>query len=202
VCFRPARATVSLTPSYGRRIVFENSTPCDSGTSRREVSMADEPSPNDETSTVPCPFCKEPIQEGALKCKHCKSLLAAEKPDHEGTCPFCRETIQRDAVKCRYCGSWVGPASLSFSPCPCGRSHPVHQPGAFSVGSGVAPGLMPGTSLQRKGQRGYVGPVPAFGRFESGGGPIELPDPIPCELCLRCASVFGYLVCWWECCVV
>ena len=76
------------------------------------------------------------------------------------------------------------------------RSYPGYQPAAFSVGSAVAPGLLPGTSLPGRGRRGYVGPVSAFGRFEPGGGPIELPDPIPCRLRLRCASIFGYLVCW------
>lgn len=30
-----------------------------------------------ETATIPCPFCKEPVDSSALKCKHCGSNLAA-----------------------------------------------------------------------------------------------------------------------------
>ena len=38
-------------------------------------------------STVPCPFCKELIVDGALKCKHCGSnLSAAKKSDTAAGC--------------------------------------------------------------------------------------------------------------------
>jgi hypothetical protein len=32
-----------------------------------------------DAGTVPCPFCKEPVIAGALKCRHCGSNLAAAK---------------------------------------------------------------------------------------------------------------------------
>lgn len=56
-----------------------------------------------------CPFCKEDIRAGAIKCKHCGSRVSAEGPAHGGTCPYCKENIKPDAIKCKHCGSYVGP---------------------------------------------------------------------------------------------
>jgi hypothetical protein len=56
-----------------------------------------------------CPYCKEEIKADAVKCKHCHSTLAPEKPTHGGTCPYCKEAIHPEAVKCKHCGSAVGP---------------------------------------------------------------------------------------------
>ncbi|MGY0613666.1 double zinc ribbon domain-containing protein [Vibrio sp. FJH11] len=52
-----------------------------------------------------CPFCKEEIKDGAIKCKHCGSKLASPGPDHKGTCPYCKESIKVDAIKCKHCKS-------------------------------------------------------------------------------------------------
>ena len=35
-------------------------------------------------STAICPFCKEPINAGAVKCKHCQSDLLASKKAGKG----------------------------------------------------------------------------------------------------------------------
>jgi len=61
-----------------------------------------------------CPYCKEEIKDGAIKCKHCKSLLnentradsetATASATQTKQCPFCAEDIQITAVKCKHCG--------------------------------------------------------------------------------------------------
>ena len=57
----------------------------------------------DEKNT--CPYCKENIKADAIKCKHCHSKLAENRPDHEGVCPFCKEDINPEAIKCKHCKS-------------------------------------------------------------------------------------------------
>lgn len=60
-----------------------------------------------------CPFCKEEIKTDAIKCKHCHSFIAPEKPLHDGTCPYCKEQIHNEAIKCKHCGSNLGFGSPS-----------------------------------------------------------------------------------------
>jgi hypothetical protein len=50
-----------------------------------------------------CPRCKEIVQAGAIKCKHCSAFLTPEHAPHGGTCPFCKEQIHKDATKCKHC---------------------------------------------------------------------------------------------------
>lgn len=52
-----------------------------------------------------CLYCKEEIKSGAIKCKHCNSIVPSALPPHEGICPFCKEEIHRDALKCKHCKS-------------------------------------------------------------------------------------------------
>jgi hypothetical protein len=58
-----------------------------------------------ESETRECPYCKEEIKAEAIKCKHCGSSVAPEKPSHGGTCPYCKEQIHVEAIKCKHCGS-------------------------------------------------------------------------------------------------
>ena len=64
-----------------------------------------------------CPYCKEEIKAGAVKCKHCGSKLAATQPAHEGTCPYCKETIHSEAIKCKHCKSNL--ISVGGADCEC-----------------------------------------------------------------------------------
>ncbi len=67
------------------------------------------------TETKQCPFCREEVRADAVLCKHCRSKLGDESPDHGGQCPYCKESIHEEAVKCKHCGS-----SLAREPNPCG----------------------------------------------------------------------------------
>lgn len=58
-----------------------------------------------ERTTCDCPFCREEIRIDAIKCKHCGSSVAPEKPTHRGICPYCKEQIHPEAIKCRHCQS-------------------------------------------------------------------------------------------------
>jgi len=73
--------------------------------------------------TRQCPYCKEEIRADAIKCKHCKSSIPPDKPEHGGTCPFCKEEVRPDAVKCKHCGSFIGPKPVTGG-CGCGCDKP------------------------------------------------------------------------------
>jgi len=76
-----------------------------------------------------CPFCKEQIKAGAIKCKHCRSAVRPQTPPHGGTCPFCKEEIKPEAIKCKHCGSMVDGSDKS------GCCEGCAQPGASFQGA-------------------------------------------------------------------
>lgn len=90
--------------------------------------MVDKTSASKETKE--CPFCKEDILSGAIKCRYCGSIIQQVGPTHGGTCPFCKESIKPEALRCRYChstlikqGSPQHPTrSATIGDCGCGCS--------------------------------------------------------------------------------
>lgn len=100
---------------------------------------------NDTTRT--CPYCREEIKPEAIKCKHCGSSLAADKPSHKGTCPFCKEDIHAEAIKCKHCGSSLLASKSSGCGCEQGSSggqvssrllsSPGEDPASFGLGPSV-----------------------------------------------------------------
>ncbi len=91
--------------------------------------------------TRECPFCKEMIKQGAIKCRYCESFLPPDRPAHKGTCPFCKEAINSEAIKCPHCRSDLMSYSGSEIMSPIGsffRSSPIARaaPGSGSGPSG------------------------------------------------------------------
>jgi hypothetical protein len=76
--------------------------------------------PDEESATRTCDYCREEVKPEAIKCKHCGSRLAPEKPSHGGTCPFCKEQIAADALKCKHCKSALLGAAKGDEGCDCG----------------------------------------------------------------------------------
>jgi hypothetical protein len=72
---------------------------------RLEVTMSE------SNSTRICPFCREEINEAAIRCKHCHSWTPTEKVGHGGVCPLCKEQIHPEATRCKHCK-----ADLSSNP--------------------------------------------------------------------------------------
>jgi predicted amidophosphoribosyltransferase len=60
-----------------------------------------------KSTTRQCPYCMEQIKSDAIRCKHCASTVAPERPTHGGTCSYCKETIHPEAVKCKHCQAFV-----------------------------------------------------------------------------------------------
>lgn len=69
-----------------------------------------------EATTRHCPYCKEEIRAGAIKCKHCGSAVIPEKAPHDGVCPYCKEEIHPQAMKCKHCKSML----TAEADCGCG----------------------------------------------------------------------------------
>jgi len=121
------------------------------------------------SGTTTCPYCKEEIKAGAIKCKHCGSAIAAAQPAHGGTCPYCKEEIHKDAVRCKHCHAALGEASAE-SGCGCGGG----------CGGGKE---MPTGAMARVGRPGGVGGM--------GGLGVRWP--------LQCRSYCSGSTLWCEC---
>ncbi|MFC2951216.1 zinc ribbon domain-containing protein [Marinicaulis aureus] len=74
---------------------------------------------DDDKQIKTCPFCKETIKVGAVKCKHCGSGLKSSGPSHGGECPYCKEDVHPEAIKCKHCGSMIGASQKPESGCGC-----------------------------------------------------------------------------------
>lgn len=74
------------------------------------------------SETKQCPYCKEKILSDAILCKHCRTKLLPDRPDHGGTCPYCKETIKEDAIKCKHCMSVLLDSKRG---CSCSDKSPV-----------------------------------------------------------------------------
>jgi hypothetical protein len=79
----------------------------------------------EQRETRECPHCKEEIKAEAIKCKHCGSRVAPERPAHEGICPYCKEEIHPDAIKCKHCKSMLGDSAKSDDGCGCSDARPT-----------------------------------------------------------------------------
>jgi hypothetical protein len=79
--------------------------------------VSDEPAPRQ------CPYCKEEVKAGAVRCRHCHAAITPAVPAHGGVCPFCREPIHPEAIRCKHCHANLGPAG--GGDCGCARRRDV-----------------------------------------------------------------------------
>ena len=147
--------------------------------------------PDTERSTTECPYCKEEIIAGAVKCKHCGSRIRDDSPTHAGTCPFCKEQIHPEAVKCKHCGSMLISASEGANPdgCDCRDKSDAGMPmGSRGMPMGSGGVSMASTSTFARSAGG-----------RPGGGSRGLFDcKIECEWCTIC--IIGTNICWTDLC--
>lgn len=161
----------------------------------REVSVM---SAADATDTRLCPYCKEEIKSEAVRCKHCGSSVAPEKPSHGGTCPYCKEPINEDAIKCKHCGSMVA-QTTTYAASGCGCRWDESEPtwhARFGLPSGFGRQAASPRMMQRAGIIRIPGP---FGPIVIIGGPIDPGDPMYCEGHYVCTNWFGTDLCIWVC---
>ena len=71
--------------------------------------------PDEKREVSQCPFCRQAIKAGAIRCKHCFATIPPTKPDHEGICPFCKEDIDKEATRCMHCKANLDPVEQRFN---------------------------------------------------------------------------------------
>ena len=94
----------------------------------------------DTSKTTKCKYCREEVMADAVKCKHCGSRLASDKPSHGGTCPYCKEQINQEAIKCRHCKSSLIAEGQGGFGCGCsGGADPVMATARLGTSPGAGP---------------------------------------------------------------
>jgi hypothetical protein len=101
-------------------------------------SGAEEELEEGPSDTRECPYCRETVKQGALKCKHCGSFLPEEQPGHGGECPWCKEPVHPEAIRCKHCRSDLRAPKKTGCGCrggvPSVMRAPIYEPG---TGSGL-----------------------------------------------------------------
>jgi hypothetical protein len=155
-----------------------------------------------EDATRECPFCKEEIKAGAIKCKHCRSAVKPETPPHRGICPFCKEEIKPEAIKCKHCGSMVDGSDKSGSCEGCAEKGASFQGTSELDISGNFGTIAPSLSLREGTFATRVGCSPCWAAVWDGNNAITRKIN-PYRRCCRiiCFGPFGCRTsCWTERC--
>lgn len=85
-----------------------------------------------ETTTRPCPSCRQDVRADATRCRHCYGDIA-DGAGHGGRCPLCREDIHPEATRCPHCKSSL----VTPDDCGCDGTATRARSSSARVGNGV-----------------------------------------------------------------
>lgn len=136
------------------------------------------------TTHPECPYCRQPVADGAKRCKHCLTEIAyVSPPDHGGVCPVCKEQVHSDATKCQHCKVWIGPTKEFRFRFLSSTVRSVGASGDLRVDLGIATG-------------GSVLLLDKGCSFGDIGGSLE----VVCACVRECRTTDGVTTCGpWEC---